>query len=282
MRKLTISLAVASALGLTACGDSTTLTDVQEENSQQLANNNATAAAIASQIKVVWDPSNSVLSVPNDLVFSSTDFTLGVETFNDDGSVDWSNPTNALGALDGWGLQNPFTIALDYSPTSYEIDADTLAQGVAIYEVKSIPNFSDPNCLDTSRAAQLCSADGQLTYGVDFVAQMSGNNIAIIPLKPYKANTTYAVALTKDIKDTNGNSLGPSSTWASVEQDINTAPIVHPDLDASELNATQAGIRLLQTLVNNYEDTLEELGQPSDNVVYTQVFTTQSAGVSSF
>jgi Pla-1/cef family extracellular lipase len=279
MRKLTISLAVASALGLTACGDSTTLADVQEENSQQLANNNATAAAIASQIKVVWDPSNSVLSVPNDLVFSSTDFTLGVETFNDDGSVDWSNPTNALGALDGWGLQNPFTIALDYSPTSFEIDADTLAQGVAIYEVKSIPNFSDPNCLDTSRAAQLCSADGQLTYGVDFVAQMSGNNIAIIPLKPYKANTTYAVALTKDIKDTNGNSLGPSSTWASVEQDINTAPIVHPDLDASELNATQAGIRLLQTLVNNYEDTLEELGQPSDNVVYTQVFTTQSAGV---
>ena len=279
MRKLTISLAVASALGLTGCGDSTTLEDVQKENSQQLATNNATAAAIASQIKVVWDPANSVLSVPNDLVFSSTDFTLGVETFNDDGSVDWSNPTNALGALDGWGLQNPFTIALDYSPTSVQIDPSTLPAGVAVYEVKSIPNFSDPNCLDTSRALQLCGAESQLQYGVDFVAQMSGNNIAIIPLKPYKASTSYAVALTKDIKDTNGNSLAPSSTWASVEQDITTLPIVHPDLTDAELNSTQAGIRLLQTLVNNYEDTLEQLGQSSDNVVYTQVFTTQSAGV---
>lgn len=281
MRKLTITLAVASALGLTACDD-TTLEQVQQENSQQLATNNATADAIASQIKVVWDPANSVLSVPNDLTFSSTDFTLGVETFNDDGSVDWSNPTNALGALDGWGLQNPFVIALDYPvnpPQAAQIDPATLAAGVAIYEVKAIPDFSDPQCVDVSRAAQLCRAVGQLQYGVDFVAQMSGSDIAIVPLKPYKANTTYAVVFTKNIKDTNGNSLGPSSTWASVQADLATSPIVHPDLTAEELNATQAGIRQLQTLVNNYEDTIEEFGPSNDDVVYTQVFTTQSAGV---
>ena len=198
MRKLTITLAVASALGLTACDD-TTLEEVQQENSQQLAANNATAAAIASQIKVVWDPANTNISVPNDLTFSSTDFTLGVETFNDDGSVDWANPTNALGALDGWGLQNPFTIALEYSATSVSIDPATLPAGVAIYEVKAIPDFSDPECVDISRAAQLCKGVGQLQYGIDFVAQKSGNNIAIVPLKPYKANTTYAVVFTKNI-----------------------------------------------------------------------------------
>ena len=278
MRKLTISLAVASALGLTACDD-TTLADVQEESSSQLAANNQTAAAIASQIKVVWDPANQVISVPNDLVFSSTDLTLGVESFNDDGTVDWGNPTNALGALDGWGLQNPFTVALKYAPTSVKIDPVSLAAGVAIYEVKSIPNFTDPNCLDTSRAGQLCSADGQLQYGIDFIAQMSGDNIAIVPLKPLKPSTTYALALTNDIKDTNGNPLGASSTWASVERDLATQPIVLPSLSASELNATQAGIRQLQTLVNNYEDTLEQLGADGEKVVYTQVFTTQSAGV---
>lgn len=150
---------------------------------------------------------------------------------------------------------------------------------MAIYEVKAIPDFSDPECGDISRAAQLCKGVGQLQYGVDFVAQMSGNNIAIVPLKPYKANTTYAVVFTKNIKDTNGNSLGPSSTWASVQADINTAPIVHPNLSAEELNATQAGIRQLQTLVNNYEDTIEGFGPSNDDVIYTQVFTTQSAGV---
>lgn len=278
MRKLTISLAVASALGLTACDD-TTLEDVQQENSQQLATNNATAAAIASQIKVVWDPANSVLSVPNDLTFSSTDYTIGIETVNDDGTVDWSNPQNALGALDGWGTQNPFTVALEYTATSGTIDPATLAQGVKIYEVKAIPDFSDPACIDTSKAPQLCKAVGSLTYGVDYVAQMSGTNIAIIPLKPLKANTTYALTFTKDIKDSNGVSLGSSSTWTSVQQDIATLPIVDPNLTSEQLNATQAGIRLLQTLVNNYEDTIEQFGPSNDDVIYTQVFTTQSAGV---
>ena len=278
MRKLTISLAVASALGLTACDD-TTIEDIQEDNSQVVADNSATAAALASQISVVWDPSSGALSVPNDLTFSSTDYTLGVETFNEDGSVDWSDPTNALGALDGWGTQNAFTIALSYTPTSVQIDPATLAAGVSVYEVKAIPDFSDPQCIDTSNAPQLCRAVGTLQYGVDFVAQMSGADIAIVPLKPLKANTTYAVALTDDIKDTNGLALAPSDTWTSMQLDINTHPLVLPSLSDDELNETQAGIRLLQTLVNNYENTLEELGNDSDRIVYTQVFTTQSAGV---
>lgn len=281
MRKLTISLAVASALGLTACDD-TTLEDVQQEVAGEKAENTEIATAIANQVKVVWDPANQVLSVPNDLVFSSEDYTLGIETFNEDGSVDWSNPTNALGALDGWGVQNPFTIALEYpanAETMPEIDAATLPMGVAIYEVKAIPDFNDPLCVDVSNAPQLCKAVGQLTYGVDFVAQMAGTDIAIVPLKPLKANTTYAVALTSDIKDTTGNALAPSSTWSSVQIDIETAPIVDPELADEDLNESQAGIRLLQTLVNNYENTIAELGASQDKVVYTQVFTTQSAGV---
>ena len=283
MKKLTISLAIASALGLTACDD-TTLEDVKQEVAQEQAQNTATAQAIASQIKVVWDPANSVLSIPNDLILSTSDFTLDTPAElvgKAAGSVDWSNPEAALGALDGWGLQNPFTIALEYPAiaTVPTIDAATLAAGVAIYEVKAIPDFSDPLCLNTANAPQLCKAVGQLTYGQDFIAQMSGNDIAIVPLRSFKANTTYAIALTSDIKDTTGNSLAPSSSWASVQIDLETAPIVDPALAASELNETQAGIRLLQTLVNNYEDTIAELGADKDKVIYTQVMTTQSAGV---
>jgi Pla-1/cef family extracellular lipase len=286
MNKLAISIAITSVLGLSACDD-TTLEDVQQESTElQLENAETAAENAASRLRVVWDPANSNVSVPTDLLFSGTsDFTLEMpgETASKDAGedVDFTNVSNVIGALDGWGTQNPFVVSLEGDDESVAIDATTInGTSVALYQVVSYPDFRDEECSDTTKATLLCKAESQLVYGIDYIATASGNNIAVIPLKPFTAQTSYALTLTKAIKDTNGRDLMPSDTYGSVEQDITTTPLVLPSLSDDELNETQAGIRTLQTLINSFETVLaNDLGADKDEIVYTQIFTTQSAGV---
>lgn len=287
MKKLVLSIAITSALGLTACED-TSLEDVQAENSQQKAEIKAQAVAEATtpRVRTVFDPSGGELSIPNDLLFSgTTDGTLEIpaevaQKEAGDG-VDFGNPEVALGALDGWGTQNSFTVALDFESEELAIDPTTLVPGaVSLYQVEKYPSLTDADCADPSKSGLLCKGLKELTFGVDFVATLSGKDIAIVPLKPFMAGASYVVSLTDGIKDTAGNALAPSSTYASVKADISTSPLVLPSIPDSELNATQAGIRLLQTMVNNFEDVLEaDLGADASKITYTQAFTVQSAGV---
>lgn len=286
MKKLAISIAITSLLGLSACDD-TTLEDVQQESvnlKQQIAAQAAENAA--PRLSVVWDPANGNVSAPTDLLFSGTsDFTLEMpgETASKAAGedVDFTNVSNVLGALDGWGTQNPFMVPIESADPSVEIDPTSVnGTSVVLYEVITYPDFRDAECTDTSKATLICKGVSKLTFGVDYIATVSGNNVVVIPVKPFKAQTSYAVTLTKDIKDTNGRDLKPSSTYGTVEADITTTPLVLPSLTASELNAKQAGIRTLQTLVNNFEGVLaRDLEVDKGNVVHTQVFTTQSAGV---
>ncbi|GHB75090.1 lipase [Psychrosphaera saromensis] len=281
MNKLAISIAITSVLGLSACDDKS-LKDVQQESVEAQQE----IKELSTRLRVVWDPANGNVSAPTDLLFSGTsDFTLempgevAAKAAGD--AVDFTNPSNILGALDGWGTQNPFVVSIEADDESVAIDATTInGTSVVLYKVVSYPDFRDADCADTSKATLMCKAVSKLNYNEDYIASTSGNSIVIVPLKPLTAQTSYALTLTKGIKDTNGNSLMPSSTYGSVEQDITTTPLVLPSLADSELNATQAGIRTLQTLVNSFESVLaRDLDADRDDIVYTQVFTTQSAGV---
>lgn len=289
MNKLAISIAISSVLGLTACDD-TTLEDVQqnpETLAAKAANDAAALAKATPRVSVVWNPSSGELSVPNDLLLSGTiDGTLEMpdETAAKLAGepVNFANPSAAIGALDGWGLQNPFSIALSYGDEGLSIDPLSIMSGdaVALYQVEKFPSQTDADCSNTDYSGLICKGLEKLTFGVDYVTSLSGGNIVVVPLKPLKAGSSYAVALTKAIKDNNGNALMPSSTYASVEKDITTTPLVLPSLTADELNATQAGIRMLQTMTNNFENSLADaFDADKEEIIYTQVFTTQSAGV---
>jgi Pla-1/cef family extracellular lipase len=282
MKKLAISLAIASALGLTACDD-TSLQDVQDktENLREQAKQDSVGAYVS------FDPGNGVVNLPTDLLFSGTrDFTL--ETPAEAGAkaageaVDFTNPEAALGALDGWGTQNPFVVAINYDD-GIILNPATIPSGdsVALYEMVMYPNLAVEGCTDATKAGQACQGVDKLQFGVDYFAQMTADgNIAVVPLKPLKAGTSYMLALTSEIKDSQGNALRPSSTYASVQKNIQTSPIVDPSIPTSELNASQAGIRLLQTMFSGFESVLErDFGANPDSIIYTQAFTTQSAGV---
>jgi len=274
MKKLALSLAIISALGLSAC-DSETIEDVQQE----VAGN---GSAVKSLARVVYDPSNGVLSVPNDLLFSGTpDGTLHIPVSRDpntgevisgekdeDGSEidspNYADPSTALGAIDGWSTTNPFLLEINV-PEGSTLDGASVHNpaSVKVYETIMGGDTGVSECTDVTRGLA-CKVVAELTYGTDFIAQVKGNYIAIIPTQPLKAKTSYVVALTNNIKDSSGTAIAGSLTYEAVRQDITTSPLA----TASQLQ--------LQGIINSFENAIVTAGAEKDSLIYTFAMTTQS------
>ena len=257
MKKLVLSLAITSALGLAGCGGDETISRVQDN-----LENNGTTVLPAS--RVVFDPSNGVLSIPNDLLFSgTTDGTLNVPVAD---PTDYADPSVAVSALDGWSTVNPFTIAITYQE-GVSLNADSVdGSTVRVFETVMGGPVQNPGYEDCAQVPQgvACTVVGELTYGVDFIAQASGGSVAIVPLQPLAAKTSYIVALTDGLSDTNGEAVQGSTTYELVKQDITTHPL-----------GSQAQLDL-QGVVNSYESAIGQAGIDTESVIYTMAMTTQS------
>lgn len=258
MNKLALSVAVALALGLTGCGGES-LDDIRSEVGED---------TVKPYSRVVFDPGAATprLSVPNDLLFQGT--TDGTLTTDSGASPDYTNPQVALGALDGWSTQNPFTIQIDFA-AGISLNATTASMpgAVRVFEIVSGSAFSaDPDC-STVTQGHACKVVGELTFGVDFVSGASGNNVAVIPLNPLKPATTYMVVLTSVLEDSAGNAIAPSTTYELVKQDDDSLPLNTP----SQVS--------LQKLINSFEDVVEAEGVDRDGIIYTAAITTQSTDV---
>ncbi|MEW6981855.1 VolA/Pla-1 family phospholipase [Colwelliaceae bacterium 6471] len=254
MKKLVLSLAIASTLGLTACDDET-IKDVQQEVAEN-------GSAVTASARVIFDPSNGVLSVPNDLLFSgSQDGTLNIPVTD---PTNGGDPFVALNALDGWSTVNPFVLGIDF-PEGTELDGNSVFNpaSVRIFEATMGGDLVDADCSSVQRGLA-CKIVGELTFGVDFIAQKSGHSIAVVPLKPLKGKSTYLLALTNNIQDTNGRAVDGSTTYELVRQDITTKPL------GSE---AQLG---LQAVINSYEKAVTSAGVDSESIIYTSAMTTQS------
>ncbi|MBU1308354.1 MAG: lipase, partial [Gammaproteobacteria bacterium] len=257
MNKLALSVAVALALGLAGCGGES-LDDIKQET----GNN-----TLKPYSRVVFDPGATVprLSVPNDLLFQGT--TDGTLTTDAGSAPDYTNPQVALGALDGWSTQNPFTLAVDLAPGAALVASSVQQPGaVRLFEmVMQDPLSTDTECATANRGFA-CKVVSELTFGQDFIASVSGNNIVVVPLRPLKAATTYMTVLTSLIEDDNGNALAPSTTYELVKQDDDSLPLSLPSQIA------------LQKLINSFEDAVSADGVDRDSIVYTAAMTTQSVG----
>ncbi|MEO9508066.1 MAG: hypothetical protein ABJG28_02685, partial [Nonlabens ulvanivorans] len=245
MKKLLLSVTIAGALSLAGC-DSESIKDVQ----QSVESNDS---GIKASGRVVFDPTNGLLSVPNDLLFQDTlDGTLNLPV---EDATDESDPFVALSALDGWSTVNPFVLSIDF-PADTSLDADSVAGGVQVFEAIMGGDANDADCTSVERGLA-CKIVAQLTFGVDYFAQKSGDGVAIVPLKPLKAETTYLVALTDALKDNNGQAVAGSTTYELVRQDITTHPL-----------ATEAQLAL-QAIVNSFEQVIVNEGVNADSLIYT-------------
>ena len=251
MNKLVLSFAVISTLGLSGCG-SETIEDVKKEFSDN-------GTPVTAPARVIFDPANAVISVPNDLLFSgSVDGTLNLPV---EDPLNGSDPFVALSALDGWSTVNPFTIDIDLPP-------GTLLNGNSVSNPASVRIFEtlmggDTGCEAVPRGAA-CLVVSELTFGVDFISQKSGASIVVVPLKPLKSKTSYILAFTNNLQDDSGRALAGSGTYESVRQNINEYPL---GSDAQ---------RGLQAIINSYENAIVAAGADHNGLIYTMAMTTQS------
>ena len=254
MNKLVLSLAISSVLGLSACGGES-IEDVQKKVIE-------TGDVITPTARIIFDPSNGILSAPNDLLFTGTlDGTLNIPVPD---PTDIANPKVALNGLDGWSISQPFVLAIDF-PAGTTLDAGSVfnSSAVRIFETIMGGDTSDADCTAVTRGSA-CKVVGELTFGVDFIAQAKGNNVVVVPMKPLKAKTSYILALTNTLQDNNGKSVAPSSSYELVRQNIAEKPLG---------NEAQLG---LQGAINSYEAAIVAAGADSNSIIYTMAMTTQS------
>ncbi len=250
MKKLLLSIAIVSALGLTGC------------------DNDAPSTEHIPTSTVLFSPADGDLSIPNDLLFSGTlDGTLNIPISEDEDQTT-ANPKVAMNALDGWSTTNPFTLAFDFE-TGVSLDEASASNSASVRIFETVMGGStDPNytaCAEVPRGAA-CAVVGELTFDTDFVTKKSGDSLAIIPLKPLKAKTTYIVMLSNTLQDTKGKSISESLTYLFASADEDEFPL-------GEEGSSERG---LQGVLNSYENAIVAAGADKDNIIYTMAMTTQS------
>ncbi|WNC69856.1 hypothetical protein RI845_06870 [Thalassotalea nanhaiensis] len=261
MKKLLIGLAIASALGLSGCDDET-ISDIEKENNEATATGPDSGFTKISRVR--FDPSSGDVAPPNDLLFIGTnDGTLDLP-LNGGDPADFTDPFVAANALDGWSTNQPFVLNFEFAD-GVSIEPASLFDigAVAIYEVVLGASIVDADCAAVP-ALVGCKPVKELVLTEDYFVQVMGGSLAIIPLKPLKPKTSYIVALTNKLKDTNGNSIDGSPTYNLIKQDVTEFPHSDPDLLG------------LQQLTNSYENIAEGFGLVKDEIIYTMTMTTQS------
>lgn len=254
MKNLVLSLAVVSALGLSAC-DSESLEDAKQDTQ-----NNDSGIVIPA--RVIFDPSNGVLSIPNDILFTDTlDGTLNIPV---DDATDISNPKNALNQLDGWSTQNPFMLGINF-PEGVSLDGNSVFNPSSVRIFEAVMGGGANECATVTRGLA-CKIVTELAYTTDFITQKSGDSVAVIPLKPLKPATTYLLAMTDNLLDDRGTPIEPSSTYELVQQDLATMPLGSDSQKA------------LQAAVNSYEAVVASAGVDKKTLIFTMAMTTQSVG----
>ncbi|ACA87177.1 VolA/Pla-1 family phospholipase [Shewanella woodyi] len=260
MKRLFLGVAIASALGLTGCSE-----DSVEEIKDKVE-------PLIPVSHLAFDPANGVVPLPNDLLFSGTsDGTLNLPGEAADGSSDYTDPTMALGALDGWSTTSPISItvepASDHDGSVLSLDVTSVSQPGAVRMFEATVGgalSSDPEC-QAATSVTACKVGEELQYGVDFISTGSGNTIAIIPLKPLKPNQSYIYATTNLIMDSEKRSIAPSTSYGLLKLDFETETLETDDQ------------KLLQEIVNSYEKGMAAAhGVDAESITYSGLFTTQS------
>jgi pimeloyl-ACP methyl ester carboxylesterase len=220
-----------------------------------------------------FDPANSVVPFPVDLLFQgTTDGTLNIPVVD---PADLSDPQVALNALDGFSTSAPistgFVGAIDPASIS--------STSVRMFEVTE----------SSTPGGAVVNLNAELTFGVDFVATVSSiddTKLVILPLKPLKPKTSYEVVITSGLKDAKGNAMQASTTYAlakgtSSYYTLPSGPRAAnlPAGFASFTDAQLASLEGLRKLISTSESFTAAQASPAlttSDIILSWSFTTQS------
>ncbi|WP_372966555.1 hypothetical protein [Marinobacter sp.] len=197
-KKTLISLAVASSLGLTGCFDSAS-TGKNANPDYQISNPD-----IDGKTWPVFDPINSKLPIPNDLIFDSGQ---GDGTF---GVTDSTPPvTTALNELSGASTVAPAVIQFNG-----QIDEDTVKYGKTVFLIELEYASGDP--VQGLSNQEPPTVAGVATARADVESLDGVSAIRILPLEPLNPRKRYIAVATKGITDINGDPIVSSPSYGNL------------------------------------------------------------------
>ncbi len=244
MNKNLLALLIASSLGLYGCGDETSLegkATIDPDIEKSLK------AETKINFDLLSDPSNPVIVMPTFLAMDSTDGTLSVDNSAKDPS-DLMDPQVTMGKTDGWSPSQPITI---------EFTGNELAETPAADSFYLISSKDPTKSTDTTQPETLSAKDG------DFTLTTSGTTLTVLLNKPLNPSSNYMFAVTGALKDSKGNSVGMSNSYA-VLKSTNTPP--------------SDALIPAQVIVQATEKELGTAGVDTTDIIFSSWFTTASVG----
>lgn len=259
-------LTAISVLTLAGCGSD----DSDDSTSRNLGP--ATLEIGAFNGSTIADNNN--IPIPNDLYIYQAKDTSRVtdpefwelETYTDghyfQGCAANTNETKcSLSDVDGWSTTAPFVIPV--SGDISDIDLKTLVTGVKLFKESS--QDSDKATIGALEEVTYRETFEDVVFGEQAytVRVASFGGIQILPLTPLDPETTYVVAVTSDLKTTDGETILTNGGYAELKS------------EPTAVENTEAYIydRVFADHTANVENALN-LG----NILYSASFTTQSVG----
>ena len=241
---------------------------------------NDDGSPITAVIAARFDPTNSIIPTPNDLLLrGTTDLTLNIPVA---ATAPATDPTRALNNLDGWSTVAPWSFSM--LPTAgTTVRASSLVAGASVRMFQVTVNPSTRAVTGVTR--ELTASE--FTVAVSST-DTTGRTIGVVPLRPLQQLTSYMVVVTDDVKDSLGNDATPDQTYFLAKR---TSPLITPASAAGNpatcatvatstdpLLPVASGCSLepLRQLINTQEAAAASAGVPRADIVLSWVATTQS------
>ncbi|NGN98650.1 lipase [Grimontia sp. S25] len=245
MNKKLVVLAVASTLGVTACGGDAELSGGTTNNSYE----DYIQESLKSPTQVDFQLAGAGSNVPGPsfILMNQTDGTLDIPTGGDNAL---SNPAAAMGTMDGWPVSMPMVLSFKGAG---------LADGFATTGINIVK-------LTEGLTAENPSVERVLQIGVDFnvLTNAESDSAVVVFTQPLEASSEYAFAITNAFTDTNGEAVGMTSSYATLISQTN--PTVVDSLKPA--SAVTQGINAI----------FAATGIQPEDIVYSSWFSTQSVG----
>ena len=226
------------------------------------------SSIVVDSVTTNFDPANSVIPFPNDLLFKDTaDGTLNIPVVD---ATDLSDPAVALNVLDGFSTVAPmstgFTDALDAGSIN--------GNSVRVYQVTL---SSSP-----SPGGAVVAVNNKLTFGIDYFATLSSvdatnSTLVILPLKPLLPKSHYYVAVTRDLKAVDGTDVGTSVGYALAKgaDPLHTGGVsAIPALSDEQAQALEPLRQLVST--SEFYASASDATLTASDIIVSWSFTTQS------
>jgi len=225
---------------------------------------NKDGSIVSGFLTADFDPSAGVIPFPSNLLFLGTDdFTLNPPVANPN---DYSDPAVALSAIDGFSTSERWVTAFSSFPNQLDPSSVVAGQSVRLFEVSTV----------FGTIVIVSGVVRELTPGVDYVTAVSGNNLAILPLKPLSEMTTYMAVLTNDINDTVGNDATPSSVYH-----LSQSPTPWVDANGNSTyplipNSLAPTLESLRQITLSMEAAAASVGIPPEDIILSWTAQTES------